>query len=81
MSRVEISKAYLRQAQQDDPIIGEVLKYVTTNHWPKGRKLMHNKGITVLVTEKQKLHFVYYKKCIVQKNIKPVTATPAKEVL
>uniref|UniRef100_A0A3P9KJ86 Gypsy retrotransposon integrase-like protein 1 n=1 Tax=Oryzias latipes TaxID=8090 RepID=A0A3P9KJ86_ORYLA len=56
MSVVEIPKADLRLAQQEDPVIGEVLKFVTTNEWPKGGTHAHNKGIGTLTRQKQKLY-------------------------
>lgn len=38
MSGVEIPKTALREAQGEDPVIGEVLKYITSNRWPKAGK-------------------------------------------
>ncbi|XP_019221791.1 uncharacterized protein LOC109204700 [Oreochromis niloticus] len=56
MSGLEIPKANLRDAQKEDPVIGEVLKYVISSRWPKGRKQACNKEIAALAREKQKLH-------------------------
>lgn len=38
MSGMEIPKTVLREAQKEDLVIEEVLKYVISNHWPKGGK-------------------------------------------
>ncbi|KAK2899313.1 hypothetical protein Q8A73_012442 [Channa argus] len=41
-SVAEIPKITLREAQREDPVIGEVLKYVLSEQWPKSRKQLHN---------------------------------------
>lgn len=56
MLGVEIPKPALREAPKGDPIIGEVLKYVIPNHWPKDAEQARNKEIATLVRERQKLH-------------------------
>lgn len=52
MLELEIPK----NISQQDPVIGEVLKYVLSDHWPKGGKRASNKDIAALVRERQKLH-------------------------
>lgn len=56
MSGLELTKTYLKQAQEEDLVIGEVRKYVISNHWPKGGRRADDKDIAALVREKQKLH-------------------------
>lgn len=36
--------------------ISEMLKYVISNHWPKGGKQAHNKDIASLAREREKGH-------------------------
>ncbi|KAK2883193.1 hypothetical protein Q8A73_022126 [Channa argus] len=56
-SVAEIPKITLREAQREDPVIGEVLKYVLSEQWPKSRKQLHNnKKIAALVRQKSRLH-------------------------
>ena len=40
---VSIPKTDVREAQKEDPVIGEVLKYVISNHWPKGKQVIIRK--------------------------------------
>lgn len=54
MSGLELPKAYLKKAQEEDSVIGEVLEYVHSNHWPKGGKRV-NKDIAALVRERQEM--------------------------
>lgn len=56
MSGLELTKTDLKQAQEEDPVIGEVRKYVISNHWPKVGRRAGNKDVAALVREKQKLH-------------------------
>ncbi|KAK2889859.1 hypothetical protein Q8A73_018159 [Channa argus] len=56
-SVAEIPKITLREAQREDPVIGEVLKYVLSEQWPKSiRQLHNNKKIAALVRQKPRLH-------------------------
>uniref|UniRef100_A0A8C6Q036 Gypsy retrotransposon integrase-like protein 1 n=2 Tax=Nothobranchius furzeri TaxID=105023 RepID=A0A8C6Q036_NOTFU len=52
----QISKEALRQAQQDDPVIGEVLQWVTTKEMPKSWRHKGSGGITALMRQKHRLY-------------------------
>ncbi|KAK7878976.1 hypothetical protein WMY93_034190 [Mugilogobius chulae] len=51
-----LSPTALREAQCEDPVIGQALKYVSSDHWPKHGKTTQNKDVAALAREKQKLH-------------------------
>lgn len=51
----EIPKTVLKRAQEEDAVIGEVLRYVVTKQWPKGGKQLSNKTAEV-IRQKHKLY-------------------------
>uniref|UniRef100_A0A8C5E4S7 Gypsy retrotransposon integrase-like protein 1 n=1 Tax=Gouania willdenowi TaxID=441366 RepID=A0A8C5E4S7_GOUWI len=55
-SVAEIPKTALREAQREDPVIGEVLHYVTVNKWPKDGKRLDNRRAAALIRQRQRLH-------------------------
>ncbi|XP_078798076.1 uncharacterized protein LOC111946953 isoform X1 [Oryzias latipes] len=53
-SIAELPKTVLRRAQEEDAVLGDVVRYVESNQWPKSGKRLNSK-VAALFREKHKL--------------------------
>lgn len=70
----ELSKEQLREAQEEDLVLGKVREYVTKGQWPN---LKGHKDVRIMAREKNKLCVHYITKVCSLKRKRPNKSTRA----